>query len=221
MAATSPSHRPDPEPARRGLHSEPGPAARLAPRVPGGARPGARGSADTRAPPSLGLAPAATAESRGDPGARHAVGSAGGEGGAGAARGGATPSPQAVPPATYPRRRRRRWWPRSGSRARWLGIMGMARPSSGGGARPGRTPARESAPTCTASACARTRTARGRSARASAEAAAEPSGVRACAGTLLSSHPGLAQRPAPRARTAQGCWRSRALASWPRRGAWP
>lgn len=36
--------------------------------------------------------------------------------------------------------RRRR--PRSGSRARWLGIMGMARPSSGGGARPGRTPAR-------------------------------------------------------------------------------
>lgn len=32
--------------------------------------------------------------------------------------------------------------PRSGSRARWLGIMGMARPSSGGGARPGRTPAR-------------------------------------------------------------------------------
>lgn len=48
--------------------------------------------------------------------------------------------PRAPPPWTYRRRRERR--PRSGSRARWLGIMGMARPSSGGGARPGRTPAR-------------------------------------------------------------------------------
>ncbi|KAL1764347.1 hypothetical protein HispidOSU_018719, partial [Sigmodon hispidus] len=74
MAAVSPSHRSDPEPARRGLHGEPGPAARLAPRVPGGARPGARRSTYTRALSSLGLAPAATAESRGDPGARRAVG---------------------------------------------------------------------------------------------------------------------------------------------------
>lgn len=63
--------------------------------------------------------------------------------------------------------------------------------------------------------------ARGRSAPAGAEATAEAAEVRACVGTLLSSHPSLAQRPAPRARTAQGCWRSRALASWPRRGAWP
>lgn len=112
-------------------------------------------------------------------------GSAGEEGGAGAARGGATPPPRAVSPATYPRRWRRQRRPRSGSRARWLGIMGMARPSSGGGARPGRTPARESAPTCTASARARTRTARGRSARGSLEAAEAPAGLGACVGTLL------------------------------------
>lgn len=74
MTATSPSHQPDPNPPRRGLHREVGPAARLAPRVPGGAGPGERGSANTRAPPSLGPAPAATAEYRGDSGTRRAVG---------------------------------------------------------------------------------------------------------------------------------------------------
>ena len=110
----------------------------------------------------------------------------GGRGRRGEGRGDPYPPPRAVSPATYPRRRR----PRSGSRARWLGIMGMARPSSGGGARPGRTPARESAPTCTASARARTRTARGRSAWGSLETAAAPAGLGACAGTLLVLPPG-------------------------------
>ncbi|XP_051022255.1 collagen alpha-1(I) chain-like [Acomys russatus] len=87
VAATSPSHRPDPVPARRGLHGEPSPAARPAPRVPGGAGPRAQGKrGHTR--PAL---PRTGARShRGVPrGPRGPArrGSAGGEGGAGAERG--------------------------------------------------------------------------------------------------------------------------------------
>lgn len=111
-AAPSPAGSPAPRPAR----PPSGPAPRPARRVPRRQRrrrgPGAEG-----------------------PGRRRR-GRAGGRGAR--ARGGAGPAaPSPDLPAAAGRRR-----PRSGSRARWLGIMGMARPSSGGGARPGRTPAR-------------------------------------------------------------------------------
>lgn len=195
-----------PQPPTRSGPRTPRPAQRSWPSCPPGApRPGRRQArrAGKRGHSRPALPRSGARGHRGvPPGLRGPArrGSAGEEGGAGAARGGATPSPRAVSPATYPRRRQRR--PRSGSRARWLGIMGMARPSSGGGARPGRTPARESAPTCTASARARTRKARGRSARGSSEAATAPAGLRGCAATLLVLPPG-AWRNARRRERAQ------------------
>lgn len=159
-----------PAPATDPIRSPPAAACRANPAQLPALRPASleapgpeRGETPTHAPrPPRSDARSHRGLPRGTPGAPRAPWEAR-EGRAGPARRGAGRPPQAVPPATYQRRWWRRWrWrrrPRSGSRARWLGIMGMARPSSGGGARPGRTPARESAPTCTASACARTRTA--------------------------------------------------------------
>lgn len=219
MTATCPSHQPDPDLARRGLHREAGPAARPAPRVPGGARPGERGSAATSAPPSLGPAPAATPESLRDSGARRAVGAR--ERRAGPARRGAgrpPPPGRSLPPPTR--------GGCSGGRApeavpggwaswEWHGrVPGEARGPAG----PPPARARPPAPRVPALGHARRAEGAHRPARKrprhprDSEAARRPS---------LSSHPGPGAAPAPRACAAQGCWRSRASPSWTRRGAWP
>lgn len=200
MTATSPSHQPDPNPPRRGLHREVGPAARLAPRVPGGAGPGERGSANTRAPPSLGPAPAATAEYRGDSGTRRAVGAR--ERRAGPARRGAgqPPSPpgRSLPPPTRGGGgggRAPEAVPGGWASWEWHGrVPGEARGPAG----PPPARARPPAPRVPALGHAR----RAGGAQGSSEAAAAPAGLGACAGTLLVLPPG-AWRNARRRERAQ------------------
>ncbi|XP_070451911.1 basic proline-rich protein-like [Equus przewalskii] len=102
-------------------------------RGPGAPRPSGPGGGDGRPgraspPPAAHRRPSSPAPAPARRGARE-----------GGARGAGRPPRRPLPGPTGGGGRRR---PRSGSRARWLGIMGMARPSSGGGARPGRTPAR-------------------------------------------------------------------------------